>query len=74
MRGVFISLVMDDKGKIKVRIISLLKNKGSLYVGDIIKEMEISPKSGYKFINDLRKKGLLKIQPGSPKIILAKSP
>ena len=62
---------MDDKRKLQEKIISLLREKGSLYLGDITKEISVSPQSGYKFIEELMDEGILVHQEDSLKITLA---
>jgi len=66
-----IQVEMDDNTNFRERIISLLKNKGSLYLGDIAREMSVSPQSGYKFIEELMEEGIVKHQEDSMKITLA---
>ncbi len=62
---------MDEKMQLREKVISLLENKGSLYLGDIIKEISVSPKSGYKFVKELEEEGILKLKENSLKITLA---
>jgi predicted transcriptional regulator len=62
---------MNDKTKFREKIISLLRSKGSLYLGDIAKEISVSPQSGYKFIEELMEEGIVMRQQGSLKITLA---
>jgi Mn-dependent DtxR family transcriptional regulator len=62
---------MDDKTKLREKIISLLETKGSLYLGDIAKEISVSPQSGYKFIEELMEEGIVTRKQGSLKISLA---
>jgi len=62
---------MNDKMKLREKIISLLKKKGSLYLGDITMEIQVSPQSGYQFIEELMEEGIVKHQPDSLKITLA---
>jgi len=62
---------MNDKNKLREKIISLLESRGSLYLGDIIKEISVSPQSGYKFIEELKEEGVIKHQQDSLKITLA---
>jgi len=62
---------MNDKIKLREKIISLLNRRGSLYFGDIIKEISVSPQSGYKFIEELKEEGIVKQQQDSLKITLA---
>jgi Mn-dependent DtxR family transcriptional regulator len=64
-------LKMENKMKLREKIISLLENKGSLYLGDITKEISVSPQSGYKFIEELMEEGIVKHQKDSLKITLA---
>lgn len=62
---------MPDKSQLRERIISLLKSKGSLYLGDIIREISVSPQSGYKFVEELKEEGVLRQERGSLKITLS---
>jgi Mn-dependent DtxR family transcriptional regulator len=62
---------MENKMKLRERIISLLESRGSLYLGDIAKEISVSPQSGYKFIEELMDEGIVKHQEDSLKITLA---
>ncbi len=62
---------MSEKRKLQEKIISLLESKGSLYLGDIAKEISVSPQSGYKYIEELMEEGVVVHQPGSLKITLA---
>ena len=57
--------------ELRKKIISLLQAKGSLYLGDIIREISVSPQSGYKFIEELKEEGIIKNLQDSPKITLA---
>jgi Mn-dependent DtxR family transcriptional regulator len=61
---------MTDKTKLREKIISLLKSKGSLYLGDIAKEISVSPQSGYKLFEEMMEEGIVKRQPKSLKITL----
>jgi predicted transcriptional regulator len=62
---------MNDKTKLREKIISLLRSRGSLYLGDIVKEISVSPQSGYKFIEELMEEGVLRHQENSIKITLS---
>ena len=62
---------MNDKTELREKIISLLERKGSLYLGDIVKEISVSPQSGLKFIEEMMKEGIVKHPENSPKITLA---
>jgi len=62
---------MDNALKLREKIISLLESRGSLYFGDIIKEISVSPHSGSKFIEELLEEGVVKRQPDSFRITLA---
>ncbi len=62
---------MTEKKQLREKIISLLKSKGSLYLGDITKEISVSPQSGYKYIEELMEEGIVVHQPNSLKITLA---
>ena len=62
---------MENRMKLRERIISLLESRGSLYLGDIAKEISVSPQSGYKFIEELMEEGIVKHQEDSLKITLA---
>lgn len=61
---------MNDKTKLRKKIISLLESRGSLYLGDIVKEISVSPQSGYKFIEEMMEEGVLRHQENSIKITL----
>ena len=50
---------MENKMKLKEKIISLLESRGSLYLGDIAKEILVSPQSGYKFIEEMMEEGIV---------------
>jgi len=62
---------MEDRSILREKIISLLRKKGSLYLGDITKEISLSPQSGYKYIEELMEEGIVVHQPNSLKIKLA---
>jgi len=62
---------MEANKNYREKIISLLRSKGSLYLGDITKEISVSPQSGYKFIEELMEEGIIVHQPDSLKIKLA---
>ncbi len=62
---------MENKKRHREKIISLLKSKGSLYLGDIVKEISVSPQSGYKFIEEMMDEGIVTQQADSRKITLA---
>jgi Mn-dependent DtxR family transcriptional regulator len=62
---------MENKMKLREKIISLLESRGSLYLGDITKAISVSPQSGYKFIEELMDEGIVKHQEDSLKITLA---
>jgi Mn-dependent DtxR family transcriptional regulator len=61
---------MNDKTKLREKIISLLRSRGSLFLGDIVKEISVSPQSGYKFIEQMMEEGVLRHQDDSLKITL----
>jgi len=61
---------MKNKINHREKIISLLEKKGSLYLGDITKEISVSPRSGYKFIEELMEEGVITHQPDSLRITL----
>ena len=62
---------MNDKIKLREKIISLLESRGSLYLGDIIKEISVSPHSGYKFVEEMIEEGVLRHQEDSLRITLS---
>ena len=62
---------MEDRSILREKIISLLQKKGSLYLGDITKEISLSPQSGYKYIEELMEEGIVVRKSNSLKIKLA---
>jgi len=62
---------MEDRIILREKIISLLQKKGSLYLGDITKEISLSPQSGYKYIEELMEEGIVVRKSNSLKIKLA---
>jgi Mn-dependent DtxR family transcriptional regulator len=61
---------MEDNMNFREKIISLLRKKGSMYLGDIAREMSVSPQHGYKFVEALMDEGLVMQVPGTLKISL----
>ncbi|MCB8994468.1 MAG: hypothetical protein H6538_02550 [Bacteroidales bacterium] len=61
---------MNTNYQLREKIISLLKMKGSLYLGDIIREVSLSPQTGYKFIQEMKEEGIVRQQADSLKITL----
>ena len=62
---------MDDNRKFREKVISLLRSKGSMYLGDIAREMSVSPQHGYKFVEQLMNEGIVRQVPGTLKISLS---
>jgi len=60
-----------NKQTLREKIIALLESRGSLYLGDIIKELSMSPRTGFECIHEMKKEGILKTQPDSPKLTLS---